>query len=303
LPHRPIHLTVDNKGSYAFVTYADPCGITVHRLADDGSIGETVPQPNELDVGSYGHQARTMPGNRAVVLVARGHNARGEAAEVPGALKVFSIDDGVLHNRQSVAPGGGFGFGPRHLDFHPTGSWMYVSLERQNALQVFAISENDAISGSARYSAGYLEHPAEVQPRQMGGTVHVHPSGRFVYVVNRADRTKIVDGKSVFAGGENSIVVFSIDERTGEPRLIQRIAPETMHVRTFAIDPSGALLVAAGIMPLWVPRGEELKLVPAALSVFRIGQDGKLSFVRKHEVDAGPRPQWWMGIVTFAETA
>jgi 6-phosphogluconolactonase len=38
--------------------------------------------------------------------------------------------------------------------------------------------------------------------------------------------------------------------------------------------------------------------VPAALSVFRAGPDGKLEFVRKYDVDTtGGKTHYWMGIV------
>ena len=46
-------------------------------------------------------------------------SSRGGKPEEPGALKVFDYADGVLSNEVSVAPNGGYGFGPRHLDFHP----------------------------------------------------------------------------------------------------------------------------------------------------------------------------------------
>jgi len=37
--------------------------------------------------------------------------------------------------------------------------------------------------------------------------------------------------------------------------------------------------------------------VPASLAVFRIGDDGKLGFVRKYDVDVGDRTLFWMGMV------
>jgi len=46
----------------------------------------------------------------------------------------------VLTNAVSIAPNGGQGFGPRHLDFHPTKPWMYVSIETQNKLGFQALS-------------------------------------------------------------------------------------------------------------------------------------------------------------------
>ena len=196
----------------------------------------------------------------------------------------------------SIAPNRGYGFGPRHIDFHPTKPWVYVSLERQNKLELFRL-EGDGLSGEAAFSKDLLANPGVVGKRQLGGTVHVHPNGRFVYVANRADSTVDFEGKQVFRGGENSIAVFSIDQKTGEPTLIQHADPRSMHVRTFAFDPSGRMMVTAAIKPLLVREGADVKNVPAALSVLRVGADGKLDFVRKYDVDTGGRLQFWMGIV------
>ena len=70
-----------------------------------------------------------------------------------------------------------------------------------------------------------------------------------------------------------------------------------MHCRTFHIDPSGQVLVAAHIMGLPVRQGATIRDVPACLSVFRIGTDGRLDFVRKYDVDVGDRQMFWMGMV------
>ncbi|HSQ04978.1 MAG TPA: beta-propeller fold lactonase family protein, partial [Burkholderiales bacterium] len=136
-----------------------------------------------------------------------------------------------------------------------------------------------------------------LRPRQMASAIHVHPNGRFVYVANRADHKIDVAGSAVFGGGENSLVVYAIDQRTGEPRFVQRIDPRAYHVRTFAIDPGSRMLVAASIKPMPVREGSKIVIVPAGLSVFRMGDDGKLEFARKYDVDTGNGEQWWMGII------
>jgi 6-phosphogluconolactonase len=123
--------------------------------------------------------------------------------------------------------------------------------------------------------------------------VHVHPNGRFVYVANRASETTLVEGRAVFAGGENALVAYAIDPVTGEPTAIQHVDTRGIHCRTFHIDPSGRLLVAAHIMGLPLRDGS---VVPAALSVFRIGGDGRLTFVRTYPVDVGERTMFWMGM-------
>jgi 6-phosphogluconolactonase len=133
--------------------------------------------------------------------------------------------------------------------------------------------------------------------RQASGTVHVHPNGRFVYGVNRADTTKEVDGQKVFVGGENNLVTYQINQETGEPTPIDHTDTHGIHCRTFHIDPSGRMLVAAHIRGLLVREGSTVREVPACLSVFRIGDDGKLAFVRKYDVDVGNQTMFWMGMV------
>ena len=92
----------------------------------------------------------------------------------------------------------------------------------------------------------------------MAGAIHVHPNGRFVYMTNRNSGTEEIGGRKVFKGGENNVAVFSIDPGSGEPTLIQNIEAQTIHLRTFAIDPSGRLLIAASILPMALRDGSTL---------------------------------------------
>ena len=46
----------------------------------------------------------------------------------------WTFASGQLTPGVSVAPNGGFGFGPRHIDFHPRQPWVYASLELQNLM-------------------------------------------------------------------------------------------------------------------------------------------------------------------------
>ena len=78
----------------------------------------------------------------------------------------------------------------------------------------------------------------------------------------------------MFAGGENSIAVFAIDETTGEPTLIQNIDGRGITLRTFGLDPTGRMLVAASQIPLPVRDGAAVKTLSAGLSVYRIGAGG-----------------------------
>ena len=45
--------------------------------------------------------------------------------------------------------------------------------------------------------------------------------------------------------------------------------------------------------------GDAVKTIPAGLSVFRMGDDGKLTFVRKYDIDVGDKTMFWMGMVAL----
>jgi 6-phosphogluconolactonase len=298
LPTRPIHISTDIPSEYILVAFNNPSAVRVYRINPDFTPGEEVKQPGPIDAGIYAHQVRVTPDNRLVILVTRGNEGTPTKEEDPGALKVFDYKNGVLTNEVSIAPNGGKEFGPRHLDFHPTKPWMYVSIETQDKMYMFRM-EGDRINPDIAYRAETLAEPNNIRARQAAGTVHVHPNGRFVYGANRAEATTEFQGKQVFKGGENGIVVYSINQSTGEPIPIQHIETQKIHPRTFHIDPSGRLLVAEHNLPVNVRDGDAIRTVPAGLSVLRMGDDGKLTFVRKYDIDVGDKTMFWMGMVAL----
>lgn len=295
LPTRPIHMTLDIPSEHILVAFNNPSALHIYRINKDFTPGEEVKQ-GPMDTGIFAHQVRVTPDNRQVILVTRGNEGTPTKPEDPGALKVFDYKGGVLSNEVSIAPNGGREFGPRHLDFHPTKPWMYVSIETQNKMYTYRM-DGGKINPEIAYRADTLAEPNNIRARQAAGTVHVHPNGRFLYGANRAQATVEYQGKKVFKGGENSIVAYSIDQSTGEPTVIQHIETRAIHPRTFHIDPSGRLMVVQHNLPVGVRDGDAVKTLPAGLSVLRIGDDGKLTFVHKYDVDVGDKVMFWMGMV------
>ncbi len=73
-----------------------------------------------------------------------------------------------------------------------------------------------------------------------------------------------------------------------------------IHCRTFHIDPSGHLLVAAHIMAMPVESAGARHTVPAGMSMFRIAADGRLDHVRSYPVEVGSDTLFWMGMVPLS---
>jgi WD40 repeat protein len=279
------------------VGYNIPSGIAVYSIAPDGTLSTEVKPKGTLDTGVYGHQVRVMPSNKGVIFVTRGNKPANGKPEDPGALKIMGYRDGVLTMRASVAPGGGFGFQPRHLDFHPSKPWVFLSLEAQNKLEVYRLLNGDSLSPNPLFVKDTVADPANIHSTQAASTVHVHPNGRFVYVGNRAEDTEDFQGIPVFSGGENTIAVFRIDPATGEPTLIQNAPTQGFHPRTFSIDPSGRLLVVGNQNSLHARDGNTVRTVLPGLTVFRVQDDGKLAFVSKSDVDTKGKLLYWVMFV------
>lgn len=298
---RPIHASVDQAGQFVLTAFNDPSSVTVHRLNADGTLGQMVNQPVRLDTGIYAHQVRAVPSNRSVIVIARGNNATASRPEDPGVIKVFGFNNGILSALQSIAPGNGLGFGPRHLDFHPTKPLVYVSIERQNQLYVYDLLPDGRLATTPRFVKTSLIDPRNLRPSQGAGTIHVHPNGRFVYQTNRNAGVVDFQGQKVFGGGENNVAVFTVDQQSGEPTFVEAVDGHGIQLRTFGIHPSGRLLVAASIQPLPLRNGTRVENLSAGLSVYRINEsNGRLTFVRKYDVDTSAGTQFWSGMVTLA---
>ncbi len=304
LRHRPIHITVDPRGEHLLSAFNRPSGIAVHRLNADGSVGGEVRQAATLDAGIYAHQIRVMPSGRAVILPARGNQAiSGQREEDRGALKIFGYANGQLTNKQSVAPNGGRDFRCRHVEFHPSGKWVYVVIESQNQLQTFGI-EDDRLSAEPLFVTSLLAPGTRSQPGQAASAIRMHPTnGRTLYVANRGRGKEVFQGEEVIAENmENSIAVLDVDAATGEPRLIQSADPQSLDVRMFALHPDGRSLVATSHEsegPIKRRRGNSVEIVPPRIVLFSIEPDGRLTFQYKQDVQTGGLFQLWCGDVRY----
>ena len=264
---RAVHITVDPAGRYLLTANNLTESVGVLRLSPDGGIGEVVAQPELPKLGFLVHQIRVDPTNRWVFVPVRGNDGVPERI---GRLHVFSFVDGVLTAHRTIDYEAGIG--PRHLDFHPTRPWLYVLTERGNQLITY---KHDAGALTELFRTTTLRDRSFTFPAQRAGAIHVHPNGRWVYVTNRN-----------VEAGENTIAFFEIDAQTGEPARIRHVDSHGFEPRTFTLDPTANVLIVANMM--------NVDAVPPNLSIFRLANDGTLTFVRSYEPPGGgPIP--WVG--------
>ena len=295
LPVRPIHMTLDNESHHILVAFNNPSSLRVYRIHKDFTPGEELTQ-GTMDAGIYAHQVRVTPDGRHVVLVTRGNEGTAQRPEDPGALMVFDYQNGMLSSQYKIAPNGGRGYGPRHLDFHPTKPWM----ER-----VDRNAEPDPHAPHAGWQAAtgnrvQQDHAAGAhqRPRASGGERGARAS-EWAFCLRR----KPLAGCGGFRWEEGLQGRREQHRRirhqpdAGEPTAIQHIETQKIHPRTFHLDPGGRMLVAQHNLPVDVRDGGNVRTVSAGLSVFRMNEAGRLTFARTYDIDVGDKVMWWVGMV------
>jgi 6-phosphogluconolactonase (cycloisomerase 2 family) len=306
LGNRPLYVSLDATEEHLLLAYNDPSDVTVHRLDAEGRIGAQVRQP-PMDFGDTVHQVRVTPAGTHLIVPACAHHPTGD---IPGSVGVYSYEVGRLtpHSRIEGDPSraaawagqrwGAHGFAARHVDFHPTRPWMFLCVERQGELHLYDYDAG-GVSLKPRAVASTLEGAAPGRAMQLASAIQVHPHGHCVYVTNRARETETIDGRPVFKGGVNDIAVFTIDQQSGVPRLVQRIDSQGIFPRTFGIDDTGRFMVVGNQEPLDVRAGDGFARVLPNLAVFRIGADGHLTFLHRRDFPDNGQVCFWTGVIAL----
>jgi len=304
LGNRPIFVTLDVPEQHILLAYNDPPDITVHRVLPNGNVGDAVAQP-DLKLGPTVHQVRLTPSGSLVIAPACAHHETGVDA---GSVSVLSYAGGRLaplltleHLPERAAPWQGVrwgaqGLAARHVDFHPTRRWMYLCVERQSEVWLYDFSET-SVSPKPRAIVSTLEGISPGRSTQLAGGIHVHPNGRFLYVSNRANDTEGSGRRQTFVGGANDIAVFEIDADTGVPRFIQRVDTLGIYPRTFGLDVEKGVLVVGNEKPILARSGWRVRRVVPSLAVFRIGPDGRLSFLNKLDHRDNGEVCFWVDVL------
>lgn len=291
---RIIHLSVDKRGEYLVVAHNQTSQVATVRLNDDGTLGEFVTQDEAATTGFYTHQALIDDRSHGVVAAGLGAAATDTQPEQAGSLTVFQYDDGKLTKTQSIVPGPGLG--PRHLDYNK--DEVYVGVERGNRLYTYDY-DCGVLGETPKYDVDTLIDPSNIRPRQRVGAIHVHPSGKFLYLSNRADQnvSGTIDGQPVqyFLGGENNIAGYRLSRR-GEPTLIGHWETLGFEARTFTIEPQGRWMIVANQATRNVLEADgTLTSVPRSLVVFNIDRDGELTQTQKYDFFDGE--VFWVGSI------
>lgn len=224
----PVHLSVDP--SNRFIVVANHISSTVVLLArnQDGSVGELADKitltgqtgPHRVEQPfAKPHQVQFDPSGQFVIVPDKGLDQVFTLRVDAAAGKLQLVDAGTPRSRE--------GSGPRHVAFHPTGSFAYVVGELDSTVTGYRF---DRTSGKLTPFQVVPTLPDTFTGNSRASEVVMSRDGTCLYASNR---------------GHDSIARFSIDQGTG--RLTPRSWTESRGrtPRFFALDPTGRFLFAA----------------------------------------------------------
>ncbi len=223
----PCYVATDRRGKWLFVANYGGGSVSVFPILADGRVGAVTSHVEHHGQGPdparqkapHAHCVLSDPSNRFVLVADLGLDRVLVYGfdENSGTLTPAPTEQGTL------APGAG----PRHFAFHPGGQSVYVTNELNSTVTVFRYDTGTGSLSERQTLPAVSEATAE---RNYPADIHVHPSGRFVYVSNR---------------GHNSIAAFAVDSATAELRSLQLMPTGGNWPRQFAIDSSGEFLLVA----------------------------------------------------------
>mmetsp|Transcript_86265 Transcript_86265/g.279283 ORF Transcript_86265/g.279283 Transcript_86265/m.279283 type:complete len:379 (-) Transcript_86265:76-1212(-) len=250
------YLELSADGKWALVANFGSGSIAVLPILSDGKLSEAtdskmhtmVPNPALADRqdACHPHQIRLDKANKWALVCDLGADRVWVYAfdAVRGSLVGASNS-----SRHLALPEGA---GPRHLDFHPNGRWVYVLCELNGNL---VVCDWDAEAGSLtpKQSIYVLPEGVACSRANHSGSAHVlvSPDGRMVYATTRTDNQVVVFRADAATGClEKAQSVpscgicprnFHLDYTSAEPRL--RVGnQDSQNLVTYAIDPSSGLL-------------------------------------------------------------
>lgn len=221
----PSYISVDRSGRYVLDANYGGGFVEVHALNADGSLGEQTAFVQhagssvhpQRQTKPYAHWFHTDPSNKFALATDLGIDQ----------VVIYRFASGKLTPNQPPATTVKGGMGPRHLVFHPSGKWVYGIAELANEVMAF---DWDARGGTLTPIQSVKTLADDFPGTSTAAEIAVHANGRFLYASNR---------------GEDSLVVYSIDAKTGQLTFSQRASSRGKVPRYFTFDTSNKWLVVS----------------------------------------------------------
>lgn len=214
----PCYITEDKTGNFIFVANYVGGVVMLYEKQSDGSLVTkqkiTLENPDE----SHPHSVNISEDNKTVYINDLGNDR----------IWLFNLntEDGKLVPHPSSFVQLAEGSGPRHFAFSSSGKFGYSINELNSTISSFRITQ----SGELEHLNDISTLPKDYKGENSAADIHMHPSGKFLYASNR---------------GHNSIVSFTINNKTGIAEILEHTSTKGKTPRNFGITMDGRFLNVA----------------------------------------------------------
>lgn len=220
------HLALDAVSRTLFVANYGTGEVSALPLMADGSLGTAASVRRDY---GFGPSPRQKSPHAHAVVVDPSH--RFVLAADLGADRIFVYRFNAA-TRQLTQGDPAYeavpaGSGPRHLVFHPSGRFVILDTELSAEIRIYRW---DPRHGQLHLVQALPTVAADYQGEKSAAEIGVSRDGRFVYVSNR---------------GEDTIVAYSMNLRTGMLIEVQRISSQGKTPWSFALDASDHWMLVA----------------------------------------------------------
>ena len=230
----PTFLAPDRSGRYLLAAYYQGGYAAVYPIAADGSVGAAASDKQQTAIGA--HAIATDPSNRFAFVphISRiQDNVLEPPKNNPGPNVImqfrFDAQNGRLTPNSPFRVAQDELVGPRHYCFHPSLDIVYFSNEQGCSVTAYHL---DRATGALTAMQTITTLPAGHSERTTCSQIHLTPSGRFLYVGNRAATS-------------SNIAAFAVDAASGRLTAAGHAATEAVP-SAFCLDPAGQFLFATG---------------------------------------------------------
>ncbi|MFC2125537.1 lactonase family protein [Bacteroidota bacterium] len=223
----PCHIVIDKTGTRALVSNYGSGNLVMFPISNAGLLSEEAVTIQHN--GSSVNESRQKKPRVHSIKLSYDNNYAYVSDLGIDKVMIYELDAemGSLKPAQKPYVDIEQGSGPRHFAYHPDLPYAYVINELFNTVTAFKV---DKQNGSLTTIQTITTLPKLFNEVSYCADIHIHPNGKFLYGSNR---------------GNNTIVVFSIDQSTGELDLVDHTSTKGDWPRNFMIDQEGKLLLVA----------------------------------------------------------
>lgn len=212
----PCYVGVSENGNDVVVANYTGGNFTIYKTLENGTLSSPQVIDHKVQDTSktaHAHMAKFLNGELFVADLGLDRIKKYSKKQdkfIPSLQKELVLENGA---------------GPRHFMASNNGVYLYVINELNSTITLFKEK-----GGSYEEIETYTTISDSFEGESFCADIHLSPDGKFLYGSNR---------------GENTIVIFKIDEYNGTLTLVGREPVKGDWPRNFAIDPSGTYVLVA----------------------------------------------------------